>query len=86
VAAVGLRGSLNVLESPYCSLVRPILGYVDDLDEQYKDDVLSVIVPELYPRNGGNICCITRQRLQLRGTLLFRKGVVVISVPYHLER
>jgi hypothetical protein len=49
VAPVGLGVPLNVLESPYRSLVRPILGYVDDLDEQYKDDVLSVILPEFIP-------------------------------------
>ena len=77
---------LNVLESPYRSLVRPILRYVDELDEQYQDDVLSVILPEFIPSKWWQHLLHNQTALAIKGALLFRKGVVVISVPYHLER
>jgi hypothetical protein len=40
---------LEVLHSPYRSLIRPILAYVNEADERYDDDVLTVILPEFIP-------------------------------------
>jgi amino acid transporter len=77
---------LMVLDSPYRSLVRPILRYIDQLDEQYDDDVLSVILPEFIPSKWWQHLLHNQTALAIKGALLFRKGVVVISVPYHLER
>jgi amino acid transporter len=77
---------LHVLESPYRSLIRPILRYVDQVDGMYDDDTLSVIVPEFVPSKWWQHLLHNQTALALKGALLFRKGVVVISVPYHLQR
>jgi amino acid transporter len=76
---------LVVLESPYRSLVRPILSYVDKLDAQYEDDVLSVILPEFIPSKWWQHLLHNQTALLIKAALLFRKGIVVTSVPYHLE-
>ncbi|MBK9715298.1 MAG: APC family permease [Kouleothrix sp.] len=77
---------LRILHSPYRSLVRPILSYIDEVDDQYDDDVLSVIMPEFIPSKWWQHLLHNQTALTIKAALLFRKGVVVISVPYHLER
>ena len=76
---------LVVLESPYRSLIRPILRYIDQVDEQYDDDILSVILPEFIPSKWWQHLLHNQTALAIKAALLFRKGIVVISVPYHLE-
>ena len=77
---------LRILHSPYRSLVRPILRYIDEVDGQYDDDVLSVIMPEFVPSKWWQHLLHNQTALALKAALLFRKDIVVISVPYHLER
>jgi hypothetical protein len=77
---------LEILPSPYRSLVRPILHYIDEMDALYDDDVLSVILPEFIPSRWWQHLLHNQTALMIKGALLFRKGVVVISVPYHLEQ
>jgi amino acid transporter len=77
---------LVVLSSPYRSLIRPILAYIDELDARYADDVLSVILPEFVPSQWWHHLLHNQTALILKTALLFRRGVVVISVPYHLDR
>ncbi len=76
---------LVVLASPYRSLVRPILNYVDELDKLYDDDVLSVILPEFIPSKWWQHLLHNQTALLIKAALLFRKGIIVTSVPYHLE-
>jgi amino acid transporter len=77
---------LVVLPSPYRSLVRPLLRYIDDLDSRYADDVLTVVLPEFIPSKWWQHLLHNQTALLIKAALLFRKGVVVASVPYHLER
>src|SRR5262249_55426528 len=76
---------LVILPSPYRSLTRPILRYITDLDARYDDDVLSVILPEFIPSKWWQHLLHNQTALAIKAALLFRKHVVVISVPYHLE-
>jgi len=77
---------LIVLESPYRSLIGPILRHIDQVDQQYDDDMLSVILPEFIPSKWWQHLLHNQTALAIKAALLFRKGIVVISVPYHLER
>ena len=80
------RTVLVVLPSPYRSLVRPILSYVDELDKRYDDDVLTVILPEFIPSKWWQHLLHNQTALLIKAALLFRKGIIVTSVPYHLEK
>jgi amino acid transporter len=76
---------LVVLSSPYRSLVRPLMNYIDEIDKQYDDDVLTIILPEFIPSKWWQHLLHNQTALLIKATLLFSKGKVVTSVPYHLE-
>jgi amino acid transporter len=76
---------LVVLASPYRSLIRPLMQYIDEVDAQYDDDVLTIILPEFIPSKWWQYLLHTQTALLIKGTLLFKRGKVVTSVPYHLE-
>jgi len=76
---------LAVLPSPYRSLVRPLMAYIDEIDKQYDDDVLTIILPEFIPSKWWQHLLHNQTALLIKATLLFSKGKIVTSVPYHLE-
>lgn len=76
---------LEVLPSPYRSLVRPLMAYIDEIDARYDDDVLTIILPEFIPSKWWQHLLHNQTALLIKATLLFSKGKVVTSVPYHLE-
>jgi amino acid transporter len=77
---------LVVLESPYRSLISPLLKYIDEVDGRYHDDELLVIMPEFVPARWWEHLLHNQTGLLLRTALTFRKGKTVISVPYKLGR
>jgi amino acid transporter len=82
----GCEVPLEILSSPYRSLVRPIMRYIDEVDSRYDDDVLSVILPEFIPSKWWQHLLHNQTALLIKGALLFRTNIVVISVPYHLDQ
>jgi hypothetical protein len=76
---------LVVLPSPYRSLTRPLLRYIDRLLRKGGDDFVTVVLPEFVPARWWQQLLHNQSSLLLKGSLLFKKCVVVVSVPYHLE-
>jgi hypothetical protein len=76
---------LVVLQSPYRSLTRPLLRYIERLRRKGGDDFVTVLLPEFVPARWWQQLLHNQSSLLLKGALLFKKGVVVVSVPYHLE-
>ncbi len=37
---------LRILHSPYRDLTSPVIGFLDELDEEWPDDVVTVVIPE----------------------------------------
>jgi amino acid transporter len=81
----GLDVPLEIVYSPYRELTRPILRYVDELDARWENDVITVLLPEFVVRHWWGNLLHNQTALLLKGRLLFRKGTVVTSLPYHLE-
>lgn len=77
---------LHVLPSPYRSLNRPLLRYINKVDRREGDDVVTVILPEFVPARWWHQLLHNQSSLLLKGALLFKRNVIVTSVPYHLER
>ena len=84
--ALGTDIPLTIIESPYRSLVTPLLSYIDEVDRQRPDDTLTVILPEFIARHWWEQLLHNQTALRIKAALLFRPGTVVTSVPYHLER
>ncbi len=76
---------LEILPSPYRSLVTPIRAYIDQLSNRYHDDVLTVVLPEFIPNRWWQNFLHNQTALAIKTMLLFTKNVVVVSVPYHLD-
>jgi amino acid transporter len=76
---------LETVYSPYRELTRPILRFVDELEARYDNDVITVLIPEFVVRHWWEHVLHNQSALILKGRLLFRKGIVVTSVPYHTE-
>ncbi|HVB73215.1 MAG TPA: APC family permease [Ktedonobacteraceae bacterium] len=76
---------LIIIESPYRSLGRPLLAYIDSMHELFPDDTLTVILPEFIVSHWWEHLLHNQTALRLKGALLFRPGIVVTSVPHHLR-
>jgi hypothetical protein len=77
--------SLVVVASPYRSLLRPLLNYVDRVKKTSQGGMVTIVLPEFVPAKWWQNLLHNHTSLLLKGKLLFKKGVVVINVPYHLE-
>ena len=76
---------LVVLESPYRGLVDPILRYIDEVERERQDDIVTVILPEFVTEKWWTKLLHNQSGLLLKWALLFKKGVVVTNIRYHLE-
>lgn len=76
---------LKVLDSPYRSLSQPLLGYIDNIRQRNNDDFLTVVLPEYVPARWWHQLLHNQSSLLLKARLLFKRGVVVVNVPYHLS-
>ena len=77
---------LVVLESPYRSLMEPLLGYIDNVQNESKCGYVTVVLPEFVPRRLWHHLLHNQHALLIKGALLFKPNVVVTSVPFHLGR
>ena len=82
----GAGVALVVLPSPYRELTRPLLRYIARLERKGENDIVTVVLPEFVPAKWWQHLLHNQSSLMLKGALLFKKGVIVTSVPYHLEK
>jgi amino acid transporter len=76
---------LEIVYDPYREVTRPILRYVDEIDARWDNDIVTVIIPEFVVDHWWGHLLHNQTALLLKGRLLFRKGTVVTSLPYHLH-
>ena len=78
---------LVILESPYRLLVEPLLQYIDKVDAQRQpNEIIMVVVPEFVPRHRWEHLLHTQAALVLRLALRSKPGIIVMDVPYQLDR
>jgi hypothetical protein len=82
----GLGVPLVVLTSPYRSLLRPLLDYLDQIQSRGDDQMVTIVLPEFLPRHWWQHVLHNQTALLVKGALLFRKNTVVADVPYLLKR
>jgi hypothetical protein len=81
----GLGVPLVVLNSPYRSLLGPLLEYVHHLTERPGKHVVTMVIPEFIPARWWQHLLHNQTALLIKGALLFRRNVIVTDVPYHLK-
>jgi len=75
---------LVIIESPYRSLSRPLLAYIDTVHELYPEETLTVILPEFVVAHWWEHLLHNQTALRLKAALLFCPGIVVTNMPQHL--
>src|SRR5262249_20201419 len=77
---------LVVLRSPYRSVVGTFLEYLDHLQQQAPDQLITIIGRESVPAGWGQHLLQNKPAALIKVALLFRKGIIVTSVPSPLRR
>jgi amino acid transporter len=77
---------MTVIPSPYRSVLRPLVDYVDGMVERSEADLVTIVVPEIVPRSWWGHLLHNKTALFIRTAFLFRPNVVVTAVPYLVGR
>ena len=75
---------LIVLQSPYRSVIKPILDYIAVVEAETSDDVITVIIPEFVTRRWFHKFLHNQTAIVLYAALRGKRGIVVTSVRHHL--
>ena len=76
---------LVVLESPFRSVMEPLLEYIDQVEAERTNAYITIVLPELVPSRWWHHLLHNQRALLIKGALLFRPNVIVTSVPFHLQ-
>jgi amino acid transporter len=76
---------LVVLQSPYRSLIEPILSYIDEVEAERDDDQIVVVIPELVAAKLWEKLLHNHSGLMLKLALLRKQNVVVCNIRYFLQ-
>lgn len=77
---------LEIMNSPYRSLVAPLLEYIEKVENDVSTNgMVTVLLPEFIPRRWWQYFLHNQTGLLIKTAFLLRKDTVVASVPYHLK-
>jgi hypothetical protein len=78
--------ALKVLHSPFRSITKPLINFINEESEQHRDSITTIVLPEFVPRAWWQQLLHNQTALLIKGKLLFARNIVVTSVPHHLRR
>ena len=82
----GREVSLVILDSPYRLLIEPLLAYIGQIIAvRQPTEMISIVVPQCVPRHWWANVLHTQTALMLRMALMFKRGIVIMEVPYQVE-
>jgi amino acid transporter len=76
---------LIVVESPFRSLVRPLVRYLEDAAANAADQVVIVLLPEYVPRHWWERFLYNDSARRIEHSLLGRPNILVAAVPYRRD-
>jgi hypothetical protein len=82
----GIDVPLVLVESPYRSLIPPLLAYINAIGAQHPGDPITVVLPEFVPRHFWEFFLHNQTALRLKLRLFLRPNTVVVDVPYYLQQ
>lgn len=79
---------LVTLHSHYRSIIQPLTKFIDTV--QYKASEsnyrVTVVIPQFIPKKGWHNILHNQSSLLIRAYLLYKRNVVITTVPYHLKK
>jgi len=76
---------LVILESPYRSLLGPLMEYIEETKRERENYVITVVIPEFVPKKWWEKLLHNQSGLLLKFALLFRRDIVTTNVRYYLD-
>ena len=76
---------LKIINSPYRDITTPLLDYIRDIRRDSPRDAICLFIPEYVVGHWWEQLLHNQSALRLKARLLFTPGVMVASVPYHLN-
>jgi len=77
---------LVILDSPYRLLLEPLLAYIEQIvAKRQPNELITIVVPQFVPRRWWHNLLHTQAAVMLRVALLFKPGITVTDVPYHVH-
>jgi hypothetical protein len=73
---------LVVVPSPYRSILKPLVEYVENLRMVTPGELVTIVVPEIVPKHWWEHLLHNKTALYIRTAFLFKPNVVVTAVPY----
>jgi amino acid transporter len=79
---------LVTLYSPYRSIIHPLTKFIDTVQRKASESnyQVTVIVPQFIPKKGWHNILHNQSSLLIRAHLLYRRNVIITTVPYHLKK
>lgn len=77
---------LVIIESPYRSLLRPLLAYIETVRELHPEELLTVILPEFVVSHWWEYPLHNQTALQVKTALLAQPSIIVTNIPQHLQK
>jgi hypothetical protein len=75
-----------MLNSPYRLLLEPLLEYITDIAQRRQPgETMTIVVPEFISKHWLTSALHMNTAELLRSQLKRHRGIVIISVPYHVQ-
>jgi hypothetical protein len=84
-ASLATEVRLEVLPSPYRSYVAVLLEHIERVHQERGEGVVTVLLAEFVPPTWWQQVLHNGRTFRLMASLLYRPGIVVVSVPYVLH-
>jgi amino acid transporter len=79
---------LVTLHSYYRSIIQPLTKFIDTIEHKASESsyCVTVLIPQFIPKKRWHDILHNQSSLMIRAYLLYRKNVIVTTVPYHLKK
>ena len=82
----GLGVPLVILESPYRSMIGPVLNYLEEVKKERPNYIVTVVLAEFVPKKWWHKLLHNQSGLFLKIALMMRKDIVFTNVRYYVDR
>lgn len=79
---------LVTLHSHYRSIINPLTKFIDTIEKKASEAnyQVTVIIPQFIPKSNWENILHNQSSLLIRAYLLYRRNVIITTVPYHLKK
>ncbi|KAB2330418.1 APC family permease [Cytobacillus depressus] len=79
---------LVTLQSYYRSIITPLTKFIDIVEHKASEAnyQVTVIIPQFIPKKGWHHILHNQSSLLIRSYLLFRRDIIITTVPFHLKK